>query len=186
MRTTTAVPNSILDMIQRPIPGDKIKPIVLGEITLVSPVNTPIKLQLVQGDLVKENTDAIVNPTDQFAQLDNGVGAQIVYFGGQMIQDEVSEHIRAVTQIPTGNVCVTGAGNLRTKHIIHATGPNFYCPSQKGLNLNNLLRFTAMNIFHKAVELNCSSLSIPAISCGEFGFPKKECARTLFQALKDF
>ena len=45
---------------------DQLETKVLGEITLVSSVNTPIKVQIVQGDLTQENTDAIVNPTDQF------------------------------------------------------------------------------------------------------------------------
>jgi len=53
-------------MIQWPGAGDQLETKVLGEITLVSSVNTPIKVQIVQGDLTQENTDAIVNPTDQF------------------------------------------------------------------------------------------------------------------------
>ena len=52
--------------IQRPSPGEKIDTTILGEISLVSRVNTPILLQVVQGDLTHEMTDAIVNPTDQF------------------------------------------------------------------------------------------------------------------------
>ena len=60
------LPSELHSMIQWPGAGDKLETKVLGEITLVSSVNTPIKVQIVQGDLTQENTDAIVNPTDQF------------------------------------------------------------------------------------------------------------------------
>jgi O-acetyl-ADP-ribose deacetylase (regulator of RNase III) len=128
----------------------------LGEITFVSPVNTPITVQIVQGDLTQEISDAIVNPTDQFGQLNKGVGAQVSYFGGQCIQEEINQIIKQDGLIPTGNVIVTGAGILRAKHLIHAVGPNKVCPSQMGLNLSKLLYFTANNIYSKAVQLNCS------------------------------
>ena len=38
----------------------------------------------------------------------------------------------------------------------------------------------------KADELECKSVSIPAISSGYFGFPKPLCARVFFEALKNF
>lgn len=55
--------------------------------------------------------------------------------------------------IPTGTVAVTDAGFLRAKHIIHAVGPNYVCPSQNGLDHEKLMAFTAKNIFKKASEL---------------------------------
>ena len=149
---------------------------MLGEITLVSSVNTPIKVQIVQGDLTQENTDAVVNPTNQFGQLVKGLGAQILYFGGATIQEEVNEIVKTEGLIPTGNVIETGSGILRTKHIIHAVGPDYNCPSQIGLDKSKLLTFTARNVYSKASSLNCSSISLPAISCGAFGFPRRDCA----------
>jgi O-acetyl-ADP-ribose deacetylase (regulator of RNase III) len=38
----------------------------------------------------------------------------------------------------------------------------------------------------KANELECKSISIPAISSGIFGFPKPLCAKTFFKAIEDF
>ena len=60
------LPSEVHNMIQRPRAGDKLENTILGEINLVSSVNTPITVQIVQGDLVQENTDGIINPTDQF------------------------------------------------------------------------------------------------------------------------
>lgn len=113
-------------------------------------------------------------------QFDGGVGAQIIKFGGEEIRREAKYIIEQEGSIPTGDVTVTTAGDLNSKHIIHAVGPNANCPSQNGLNHEKLLAFAAKNCFKKASELGCESLSVPAISCGDNGFPKKRCVQTLF------
>ena len=81
--------------------------------------------------------------------------------------------------IPTGTVTVTGAGNLRSKNIIHTVGPDMNDPSQSGLNKDSLLRFAANNFLRKANELGSESLAVPAISCGCHSFSKKQCAKIL-------
>ena len=32
--------------------------------------------------------------------------------------------------------------------------------------------------------MNLKSLAVPAISCGDFGFPKKLCAKIMFEAVR--
>ena len=49
-----------------------------------------------------------------------------------------------------------------------------------------LLYNAIMNTLKKADELECSSVSIPAISSGIFGFPKLLCAYVFFHALSMF
>ena len=139
-------------------------------------MNTPITVQIVQGDICQENTDAICNPTDSFGQLTKGVGAQLAYFGGPSIQEEINLALERQIQVPTGNVLSTGAGKFRSKHIIHAVGPNYNCASQRGLDMTKLLSFTTQKALEEAIKLNCKSISVPAISCGAFGFPRKQCA----------
>jgi O-acetyl-ADP-ribose deacetylase (regulator of RNase III) len=88
--------------------------------------------------------------------------------------------------IPTGTVIETGAGNLRSKNIIHTVGPDMNDLSQSGLNKDSLLRFAANNFLLKANMLGSESLSVPAISCGCHAFSKKQCAKILMQSVIDF
>ena len=58
-------------------------------------------------------------------------------------------------QIPTGFNIVTGAGDLKAKHLIHSVGPNMHDEAQKGLNHEKLLSFTARNFLIQAAHYNC-------------------------------
>lgn len=69
-------PSDVYNLIQRPQADEKLETKVLAEICVVANrFNTPINIQIVQGDIVQEETDAIVNPTDQFLEMTKGVGA---------------------------------------------------------------------------------------------------------------
>jgi len=65
-KTTKGIPPLVERMIQYVEPGHSIETKVLEEIAFVSLNNSPVIMQIVQGDIVQEETDAIVNPTDQF------------------------------------------------------------------------------------------------------------------------
>lgn len=88
--------------------------------------------------------------------------------------------------IPTGSVVSTTAGNLKAEHLILAVGPDIRAPCQRGLNQNKLLEYATQSSLHKANELACESISIPALSCGNFGFPKGVCARILLRSIGEF
>ena len=81
---------------------------------------------------------------------------------------------------------MTNAGNLKAKgikQIIHAVGPcwtNGQCEEEKTLHsaVTETLKF--------AERYACRSVAIPAISSGIFGFPKRLCAKTLFDAVEQY
>ena len=87
--------------------------------------------------------------------------------------------------VATGTCAVTGAGKLKSKYVIHAVGPIWSKkkPAQENIDL---LYNAIYNTLVKADELECKSVSIPAISSGIFGFPKPLCARVFFEVLKNF
>lgn len=88
-------------------------------------------------------------------------------------------------RVPTGEVGVTGPGNLNCRYVIHAVGPIWSdrIPAQQNVNL---LASAILNTLRKANELGCKTVSIPAISSGIFGFPKPLCAQVFFACLKLF
>ncbi|SHH31722.1 macro domain-containing protein [Thermosipho atlanticus] len=140
-------------------------------------------IEIVKGDITKENTEVIVNAANSHLKHGGGVAGAIVRVGGKIIQKESDEYVRKNGVVDVGNVAVTGAGNLKAKYIIHAVGPIW-----RGGNHNEeeLLRKVVRNVLKKASELGASSVSIPAISSGIFGFPKKLCAIIFAEEIEQF
>ena len=48
------------------------------------------------------------------------------------------------------------------------------------------MEYSISNVLSQAEELECTSVSLPAISTGSLGFPKKKCAQILFQTVINF
>ena len=131
-------------------------------------------ISVCHGDITYEKSDSIVCPANNFLQFHGGVAGCILRRGGKCIQEEADAIVQEKIMIPTGTVEVTGSGRLKCQYIIHAVGPNLNDPSQLGLDRAMLLEFAMNNALQIAdEELGCSSISIPAIATGSFGFPKK-------------
>lgn len=141
------------------------------------------EIELVTGDITDEDTDAIVNAANSHLFHGGGVAAAIVRAGGYEIQKESDEYVRKNGPVPTGEVGVTGAGKLKSKYVIHAVGPVWRGGKN---NEEKLLKNAVYNSLKKASELNLKSISLPAISMGIFGYPKKLGTVTMLQAIKDF
>jgi O-acetyl-ADP-ribose deacetylase len=127
-------------------------------------------IRVVQGDLTLAETDAIVNAANSQLQHGGGVAAAIVRRGGRIIQEESD----AAGFVPEGEVAVTGGGDLKARYVIHAVGPRGGDPEG-----DEKLARAVRNALDTAERLGLSSLSLPAISSGIFGFPRERCASLL-------
>ncbi len=137
------------------------------------------KIQVRQGDLTAEATDAIVNAANGHLAHGGGVAGAIVRRGGAVIQEESAAWVATHGPVPTGQVAVTGAGALPCRQVIHAVGPVW----QGGdAGEEEALRAAATNSLRQAHQLKLGSLAMPAISSGIFGFPKDRCAEILVDA----
>ncbi len=76
-------------------------------------------IQLIQGDITEQTTDAIVNAANAQLILGGGVAGAIRNKGGSTIQDECN-HIGGTF---VGGAVITTGGNLKAKYVIHAVGP---------------------------------------------------------------
>lgn len=81
----------------------------------------------------------------------------------------------------TGDVAITGSGNLQKSHgilyIIHAVGPIWEGGTH---NEEQLLKDCVIGCLNKYVlSHKYKKVSIPAISSGIFGFPKEKCAKIM-------
>ena len=130
-------------------------------------------LRLVQGDITERNIDAIVNAANSRLQHGGGVAGAIVKKGGQIIQEESNK----IGYAPVGTAVITGAGRLPARFIIHAVGPRMGEGDE-----DNKLKNAVLNSLKLASERGLTSISLPAISSGIFGFPKDRCADILIKA----
>jgi putative ATPase len=140
-------------------------------------------IQVRLGDLTQENVDAIVNAANAHLAHGGGVAGAIVRQGGYVIQEESQRWVHEHGPVPTGQVAVTGAGSLPCKYVIHAVGPVWQGGSRQE---DELLQQAVWNSLLKVHELHLTSMSIPAISSGIFGFPKERCAAILIKTALKF
>jgi O-acetyl-ADP-ribose deacetylase (regulator of RNase III) len=130
-----------------------------------------------RSDITEEDTEAIVNAANSQLQHGGGVAGAIVRKGGKVIQEE-SNHIGFVA---TGNAAITGAGNLKTKYVIHAVGPRMGEGDEA-----EKLRQATWNSLRLADEGQIRSIAFPAISTGIFGYPIERCAEIMLEAVRKY
>ena len=139
------------------------------------------RLQLAQGDLTTEHVDAIVNAANCRLQHGGGLAGAIVRRGGGPIQAEsdawVSEHGLVAHNAPA----YTRAGKLPCRYVIHAVGPVWGEGDE-----DRKLEEAVTGSLRLAERLELSSVALPAISTGIFGFPKERAAMVILAAIMDY
>ena len=134
-------------------------------------------IRLIRGDLTEMATDAIVNAANAQLILGAGVAGAIRTKGGPSIQEECNR--AGGTYV--GGAVITGAGNLKARHVIHAVGPRMGEGGE-----DEKLRSATLNSLLRASENNLRSIAFPAVSTGIFGFPKDRCARIMLATAAGF
>jgi putative ATPase len=138
-------------------------------------------LQLVQGDITSEEVDAIVNAANEHLQHGGGVAWAISKKGGPAIQKESEQWMREHGPVSHSHPAWTSGGQLPAKYVIHTVGPVWGDGDE-----DKKLRQAVTGSLCMADELKCSSLAMPAISTGIFGFPKDRAAEIIFSAIEDY
>jgi O-acetyl-ADP-ribose deacetylase (regulator of RNase III) len=124
-------------------------------------------LRLVKGDITDLDVDAIVNAANQHLKLGAGVAGAVRRRGGPSIQEECDR----IGYCRVGGAVITGGGNLKARYVIHAVGPLGEDPEADAL-----LASATRSSLRVADENGLSSIALPAISTGIFGYPIDACA----------
>ena len=127
------------------------------------------QIEVVRGDITRIPADAIVNAANSALAGGGGVDGAIHRAGGPTLMRELS----AYTGCPTGSAVVTGAGQLPAKYVLHAVGP-IYRGGHSGEP--ELLASCYRTCLKMATDLDCESMSFPAISAGIYGYPMEQAA----------
>lgn len=137
-------------------------------------------LQLVQGDITAESTEAIVNAANETLQHGSGVAGVISRRGGPDIESESDAWVKEHGPVSHANPAWTSGGLLSCRYIIHAVGPMWGEGDEDGK-----LASAVTGSLNMAEQLGLASLALPAISTGIFGFPKERAARVIIAAIQD-
>ena len=132
------------------------------------------EIEIIDGDLTEQSTDAIVNAANAQLILGGGVAGAIRNKGGPTIQKECDK----IGGTFVGGAVITTGGNLKAKHVIHAVGPRMG-EGDEDENLKN----ATLNSLKVADENNLKSIAFPAISTGIFGFPIESCATIMLSTM---
>jgi O-acetyl-ADP-ribose deacetylase (regulator of RNase III) len=138
-----------------------------------------LKITLIQGNITEVSADAIVNAANSYLMHGGGVAYAIVKKGGYEIQEESNRYIKEHGPVKVGEVAVTGAGRLNARYVIHAVGPRY------GVEGDDKLESAVRKSLEKADELKLTSIALPAISTGIYGYPYHTCARIMANVLKE-
>jgi len=131
---------------------------------------------IIEGDLVDQKVDAIVNAANNDLILGGGVAGAIRQKGGPSIQLECDAH----GSIAVGDAAITGGGELAARHVIHAASMRLGGrTTESGLT-------SAMRKTFKLARLHAvRSLAVPAVGTGIAGFPIDDCARVMASCLQE-
>jgi O-acetyl-ADP-ribose deacetylase (regulator of RNase III) len=128
------------------------------------------RIELVEGDITRQDTDGIVNAANSSLLGGGGVDGAIHRAGGPAILDEC----RKVGGCPTGEARITGAGRLAAKKVIHAVGPRFRDGTH---GESELLASAYRSSLELASGAGLKSVAFPSISTGAYGYPIDDAAR---------
>ena len=136
-------------------------------------------LELVEGDLTRQDTEAIVNAANSSLLGGGGVDGAIHRAGGPKILAEC----RQLGGCPTGEVRLTTGGNLQARYVIHTVGPIY----RDGLHREpELLASCYRESLKLAAAKGLTSLAFPSISTGAYGYPMAAAARIALKTTLDY
>ena len=124
-----------------------------------------------------KNIDGLVYYARPDLKLGAGFGTSISVQGGPKVQEE----LKKIGSANVTEVVVTGGGNLQTRYILHAVGPQFQEEDSE-----RKLRETTLNVLRKAEEHRMQKIAFPAMGAGFYGIPLEVCARVTLGAVREF
>ena len=136
------------------------------------------RIELVEGDIAEQDTEAIVNAANKTLLGGGGVDGAIHRVGGPQILEECKK----IGGCSTGEARITTGGRLKALYVIHTVGP-VYKDGNHGEP--ELLANAYRNSMKVASENGIKSLSFPSISTGVYRYPIEKASRIALSTVRD-
>jgi O-acetyl-ADP-ribose deacetylase (regulator of RNase III) len=137
------------------------------------------RVQIVEGDITKQEVDAIVNAANTSLLGGGGVDGAIHRAAGP----ELLEETRKIGGCPTGESRVSKGYRLPAKWVIHTVGP-VWAGGHK--NEEERLAGCYRNSFNAARDLGVRTIAFPSISTGAYRFPLERATEIAMEETKRF
>lgn len=137
------------------------------------------RIEIVQGDITRQETEAIVNAANTSLLGGGGVDGAIHRTAGPLLLEEC----RTLGGCPTGAAKITRGYNLPARHVIHTVGP-VWSGGQKGED--DLLAACYRNSLLLARDHGLGTIAFPSISTGAYRFPVDRAARIAVSEIAAF
>lgn len=136
-------------------------------------------IEVVQGDITRQDTEAIVNAANESLRGGGGVDGAIHWAAGPRL----AEAGAAIAPCERGDAKATPGFDLPPpiRHVIHTVGP-VWKGGDRGEE--DVLASCYRRCLEVADELGARSVAFPAISTGIFGFPPDRAARIAVDTLR--
>ena len=137
-----------------------------------------MEITAVQGDITRQEVDAVVNAANSAMRGGGGVDGAIHRAGGPAILEDCVR--RFPSGLATGDAGWTTAGELPARWVIHVVGPN----RRAGQTDRALLTSCYSRALEVADELGARSVSFPLVSAGVYGWPKDDAIAAALEVFR--
>jgi O-acetyl-ADP-ribose deacetylase (regulator of RNase III) len=131
------------------------------------------RVDLVQGDITRQEVDAVVNAANSGLMGGGGVDGAIHRTGGPDIKAACREIVAERGPLPPGEAVATTGGRLPARLVIHTVGPVWHGGTS---GEDQTLAGAYRSSLAVARDEGARTVAFPSISTGAYGYPVERAA----------